>query len=179
MFDFTCSERKVVFAVRKRMLPYFPLHRLLIILYNDFQIMKTFCKNLIMRKVVKLFVLTFFICFGLFSNINAQTISANGITAPAITTGSGSLNPDKITGTNVTVTDSGGSSCSSVIYEWESASDRGFTKDVVHDLAATKDYDPGVITKTTYFRRVASVECVSPERSASSTCSGIKFTILP
>jgi hypothetical protein len=139
--------------------------------------MENYYQNFEQKKILKSLIFLFFF-FAFIGSVNSQTISANTITAPAKSTGYGSIDPDVIKGSTVTVTNSGVSTCNFVTYEWESASDISFSKDVVHKLAITKDYDPGLITKTIYFRRTASVECTNPDCSASSTCSGIKITVL-
>ena len=76
----------------------------------------------------------------------------------------------------VTVTDALGSTCPNVNYEWQSATDEFFTQNLKANLANTKDYDPGVVTTTTYFRRVVLVECLSGGGTKSAT-GGIKITI--
>ncbi len=108
---------------------------------------------------------------------DAQVFSVNKITAPATISNSVAFNPGVIIGTEVIITDNGGSTCPNVSYEWQSASDIAFTKDLRSNLAFTKDYNLGNVTKTTYFRRVVSVQCTDPERSAQSTAGGIKITI--
>jgi len=145
--------------------------------YKISPIMKFLFKNPYFKKVIVPLVFIFFF-FVLSINVHAQTISSNTIKAPMVVAGKGSLDPDIIKGSDVIVTNSEGSTCSAVTYEWESASDSGFTKGLENNLSTARDYDPGIITRTTYFRRIASVECTSPDRAASSTCSGIKITIL-
>lgn len=125
--------------------------------------------------MIKSFVILTFLFFA--KNVNAQVISLNTITTPAIINGVGSLNPDILIGSNVIVTDNQGSICPNVSYEWQSATNESFTQNLVTNLAATKDYDPDVLIVTTYFRRVVSIKCTTPEREAISKCSGIKITI--
>jgi len=138
--------------------------------------MKRFYTKLSLKKTTASLVFFFFF-FALFINVNAQVTSVNAIMPPAVVSSTVAFNPGLITGTTVTVTDNGGSYCPDIIYEWQSASDAAFTTNVVTNLAATKDYNPGIISTTTYFRRVVSVNCTQPERFAKSTASGVKITI--
>lgn len=120
---------------------------------------------------------TLFLFLVLIISVNAQVISTNGIKAPTIVSSATAFNPGVLTGTDVAVTNKGGSICPNVTYEWQSASDAAFTKNLKTNLAATKDYNPGTVTTTTFFRRIVAVECTQPERSARSIASGIKITI--
>ncbi len=138
--------------------------------------MKKFYKTSHLRESLKLIALLL-LFFTLSNNVNAQVMSVNKITPPSVVTGTGSLNPDVIVGSTVIVTDAGGSTCQAVTYEWISATNEAFTENVVRNLATTKDYDPSVLTTTTWFRRIASAECTNPDRSASSATGGIKITI--
>ncbi len=137
--------------------------------------MKRLNSKLNMKKMIQPLVFIIFL-FALFINVNAQVTSVNAITPPEIVISAVAFNPGLITGTAVTVTDNGGSYCPNVIYEWQSASDAAFTTNVITNLASTKDYNPGIISATTYFRRVVSVNCTGPARSAKSI-AGIKITI--
>lgn len=138
--------------------------------------MKKFFTNQILMKMITPMVFVLFF-FALIINVNAQVLTTNGIKAPAVISSAIAFNPGLITGTTVTITDNGGSICPDVTYEWQSATDAAFTKNVKHNLAATKDLDPGIIAITTYFRRVVSVNCTKPERSAKTIASGVKITI--
>ena len=106
-------------------------------------------------------ILFFALCF----NANAQVISNNGITSPIVVTNVGAFDPGIFIGSDVTITDNVGSTCPNVVYEWQSASDPKFTANLKTNLAATRDYDPSMVTTTTYFRRVVTVACTDPERS--------------
>ena len=99
--------------------------------------MKKFYKTSHLRESLKLIAL-FFLFFTLTVSVNAQVMSVNQITPPAVVTGIGSLNPDIIVGSAVTVTDAGGSTCQNVTYEWISATNEAFTENVVRNLATTR-----------------------------------------
>ncbi len=108
---------------------------------------------------------------------DAQVFSVNKLTTPASISSAVAFNPGIITGTEVIITDNGGSKCPNINYEWQSASDIAFTKDLKSNLAATKDYNPGNVTRTTYFRRVVSVQCTDPERSAKIYSTSVNISI--
>lgn len=137
--------------------------------------MKRFNKTNLLLKLLKPMA-TLILLFTLILNVHAQEISENSITAPAIVSAVGSLEPATIVGSEVKLIDAMGSNCSEIIYEWQSASDEFFQENLSKNLANTKDYKPSKITKTTYFRRVAFVKCDSGRANKSST-GGIKFTI--
>jgi hypothetical protein len=138
--------------------------------------MKKLNISLSMKKMIAPLVLLFFF-LALTINVNAQEISNNGITPPSVVTSVGAFNPGTLVGTTVTVTDAGGSTCPNVVYEWQSASDQRFLENLTTNLASTKDYNPGTVTATTYFRRVVTIDCTDPERSLISNTPGIKITI--
>lgn len=121
-------------------------------------------------------VATLLLFFALIIGANAQVLTANKIDAPQVVTAIGELDPGVIVGSTVTVTDDLGSSCPNIYYEWQSATDEFFTENLKTNLAKTKDYDPGVVSVTTYFRRVVLVECLSGSGTKSAT-GGIKITI--
>ena len=138
--------------------------------------MKKLNINLSLKKmIIPLGLVFFFIAFSI--KVNAQEISNNGITPPTVVTSVGAFNPGTIVGTTVTITDAGGSTCPNVVYEWQSASDEKFSENLITNLASTKDYNPGTVTTTLYFRRVVTIDCTDPERSLISNTSGIKITI--
>jgi hypothetical protein len=116
-----------------------------------------------------------FLFLALIVNVNAQVVSLNKITQPAVAASIGAFNPGVITGTAVTLKDAG--NCPGATYEWQSASDAKFTKDLKKKIATTKDFNPGTVTKTTYFRRIVRTACTNPEFSSTSTTPGIKITI--
>jgi len=118
-----------------------------------------------------------FLFLALMINVNAQVISLNKITSPAVVTHVGAFNPGIISGTAVTVKETGGTNCSGVTYEWQSATDGSFSKNLVTNLATTKDFNPGIVSRTTYFRRIVRAACTDKEVSASSTTPAIKITI--
>ena len=118
-------------------------------------------------------ILFFALCF----NANAQVTSVNRITSPAVVTHVGAFAPGIITGSDVTITDNGGSKCPNITYEWQSATDANFTQNLKTNLANTKDYNPGTVTQTTYFRRLTTVDCTEPERGATTKTPAIKITI--
>jgi transcriptional accessory protein Tex/SPT6 len=115
--------------------------------------------------------------FALFTNVNAQVLSENSITPPALVTSVGAFAPGVITGSTVTVTDDLGSTCNAVTYEWQSATNSNFTENLQKKLASTKDYNPGTVLTTTYFRRVVTINCDNPKRYSKTECGGIKITI--
>lgn len=120
---------------------------------------------------------TLILLFTLLVNVNAQVVTGNYIKAPAIVTSTVAFNPGLIVGSAVTVTDAQGSTCPNPTYEWQSATNEYFTENLVLNLANTKDYNPGTVTTTTYFRRVVSMQCTDPERETVSKCGGVKITI--
>jgi len=138
--------------------------------------MKRLNTNLNLKKMIKPLVLVSFF-FALLINVNAQVVTGNFIKAPAIVTSAVAFNPGIIIGSAVTVKDAQGSNCPDVTYEWQSATNERFTENLKPNLAKTKDFDPGTVTSTTYFRRVVSLQCTDPERETVSKCGGIKITI--
>ncbi len=122
-------------------------------------------------------ITTLLFLFALNFNVNAQALSTNKITKPAICSSSTPFKPGILIGTEVKVTDAYGSTCPNVTYEWQSASDASFKENLKRNLASTKDFNPGTVTKTTYFHRVVSIKCANPDASTSSTTPGIKITI--
>ena len=138
--------------------------------------MKKFYRTNRLREMLKLLALLL-LFFTLSINVNAQVMTLNKVTAPSVVTGIGSLDPGVIVGSDVTVSDAQGSTCPNVTYEWQSASDEFFTENLKRNLANTRDYDPSVVTTTTYFRRVVTIECTSPQREAMTSCGGVKITI--
>lgn len=138
--------------------------------------MKNFIKLFNFRNMLKPMA-TLILFFSLIISANAQVVSENSITPPAEVSGTGSLNPGIIVGSNVTITNDLGSTCPNVKYKWQSATDEYFTQNFISNLANTKDYDPGILTVTTYFRRVVSVDCNEPDRGVESKTGSIKFTI--
>jgi hypothetical protein len=142
----------------------------LILLY-----MKIFYRSNCFRGMLKPLA-TLLLFFALIIGANAQVITVNKIEAPQVVTAIGALDPGVIIGSTVIVTDELGSSCPNINYEWQSATDEFFTENLKTNLAKTKDYDPGVVSATTYFRRVVLVECLSGGGTKSAT-GGIKITI--
>ncbi len=120
---------------------------------------------------------TLFLLFTLFTSVNAQVLSVNQITEPAVVTSVGAFAPGVIIGTAVTVTDAVGSTCPNVTYEWMSSTNEEFTENVKHNLASTKDYNPGTVMSTTYFRRTVKVACTQPNRAAETRTGSILITI--
>lgn len=137
--------------------------------------MNIFFKSNCFREMLKP-VATLLLFFALIIGANAQVLTANKIDAPQVVTAIGELDPGVIVGSTVTVTDDLGSKCPNIYYEWQSATNEFFTENLKTNLAKTKDYDPGVVSVTTYFRRVVHVECESGSSSKGST-GGIKITI--
>ena len=137
--------------------------------------MKMIYTNLNLKKMIKPLVLVFFF-FALMINVNAQVLSTDRIDAPAVVTSSVAFKPGIIKGTDVKITDMQGSNCSDITYEWQSATDDRFTQNLKTNLAITKDYDPGLVTVTTYFRRVSTLKCIGGRESVGA-CGGIKITI--
>jgi hypothetical protein len=138
--------------------------------------MKKFTNLKLKRLMAPLVFFLFF--FALIINANGQTLTPNRVTAPAKISNMGAFAPGVLVGTDVTF-NKGTSKIPgcSVIYSWESASDQGFTKDVVHNLASTRDFNPGTISKTTYFRRVVSSDCPNEDFGAKTITAPIKITI--
>jgi hypothetical protein len=140
--------------------------------------MKKFYRTKRFRELLKpLATLILLFVFALFTNVNAQVLSDNTITPPSVVTSVGAFAPGVITGSTVTVTDALGSTCNNVTYEWQSATNSDFTENLTENLASTKNYNPGTVTTTTYFRRVISVKCNNPQRYSQTECGGIKITI--
>ena len=139
--------------------------------------MKKFCTNLKLKRFLAPMVFLIFL-FVLLGNTNAQTATENSIKQSGKTVGIGSLNPSAIIGNEVAIINSSGkmSNCT-VTYSWESASDENFTVNVKRNLATTKDYVPGVITTTTYYRRIVNANCNDIRFESSSTTPCIKFTV--
>ena len=137
--------------------------------------MKMIYTNLNLKKMTKPMVLVFFF-FALVINVNAQVLSADRIDAPAVVTSSVAFKPGLIKGSDVQITDRQGYNCPDVTYEWQSATDEFFTQNLTTNLAKTKDYDPGTVSTTTYFRRVSSLKCIDGPESVGK-CGGIKITI--
>ncbi len=129
-----------------------------------------------LRKMLKPMA-TLFLLLGLIFTLNAQTLSVNKISAPAVVSSAIAYTPGTIVGTLVSLTDKGGSTCPNVSYEWQSSTDALFQGNISTNLATTKDFNPGKVSQTTYFRRIATVSCFSPQISASSTTPPIKITI--
>ncbi|MFZ4401148.1 MAG: hypothetical protein ACOYO1_14010 [Bacteroidales bacterium] len=138
--------------------------------------MKKLNINLSLKKMITPLVPLFFF-FALHFNANAQVLTGNYLTAPAVVTSTVAFNPGIIIGSAVTVKDAQGSTCPAVTYEWQSATNEYFTENLTKNLAATKDYNPGVVTATTFFRRVVSIQCTDPERESLGKCGGVKITI--
>ena len=138
--------------------------------------MKNLYKSNCMKGMLKPLA-TLFLFLALITVANAQVITTNGIKPPAVVSSVGAFSPGVFIGSNVVITDNGGSTCPNVTYEWQSASDANFMTNVKEKLASTKDYNPGAVTTTTYFRRVVTVVCTDPERSLESKTSGVKITI--
>ena len=91
-------------------------------------------------------------------------LANNSITPPAVTSFCTTGNPSVITGSTPT----GGNG--TYAYQWQISADNTTFTDI--NGAVAKDYDPPVITATTYYRRmVSSVVCNVP--SASNTVSFI------
>ncbi len=133
--------------------------------------------NLKLKRLIAPLVFILFL-FALIINANGQTLSANRITAPIKVSSVGTFSPGVLVGSEVIFTNGTTkiSGCT-VVYTWESASDQGFTKDVVHNIANTKDYNPGKISKTTFFRRIATSDCPNEDFGAKTITAPIKITI--
>jgi hypothetical protein len=138
--------------------------------------MRNFYKKNRIREMLKPLAVLF-LFLALIINVNAQVVSTNKITSPAVVVGTGSFNPGVIMGSAVIIKDAGDSKCPGVTYEWQSATDAAFTKNLKTKLAVTKDYSPGTVTRTTYFRRIVRSACTDPEMSSESATPGIKITI--
>lgn len=137
--------------------------------------MKIFYRSNCFRGMLKPMA-TLLLFFVLIVSANAQTINEDRIVAPQVVTAIGSLDPDLIVGTVVIEKDASGNICPDVTYEWQSATNEFFTENLVTNLANTKDYDPGVLTVTTFFRRISKINCLDGSCSINK-CSGIKITI--
>ncbi|MEI6695153.1 MAG: hypothetical protein WCO13_03705 [Bacteroidota bacterium] len=131
--------------------------------------------NLNLKKMIKPLVLVFFF-LALMINVNAQGITPNSIKAPAVVSSNEAFKPGIIIGSAVIIKDNQGYRCPDATYEWQSASDEYFTQNFTTNLAKTKDYDPGTVTTTTYFRRVVTIACINGPETVSK-CGGIKITI--
>lgn len=141
--------------------------------------MKKFLLNFKLKRLIAPMVFVLFL-FALLDNANAQSISGNTIStlAPTVTTNSGSITPGTIVGSDVVIRDANKAVAKSkVSYLWESASDEDFTQNVKLNLATTRDYNPGTITQTTYFRRNVSISCDRLKCGGSSTSGSIVFTV--
>jgi hypothetical protein len=101
----------------------------------------------------------------------------NSIKAPAVVTSIGTFEPGVIIGSNVILTDAPGNTCNEFTYEWQSASDEFFTANLTKNLANTKDYNPGKVNVTTYFRRIVKYECIETGRKVESKTGSVKITI--
>ncbi len=137
--------------------------------------MKMIYTNLNLKKMIKPLVLVFFF-FALVINVNAQVLSEDKIEAPSVVTSSVAFKPGIIMGSDVKIIDKQGYNCPDVTYEWQSATDEFFTENLRTNLAKTKDYDPGTVSTTTYFRRVSTLKCIHGPVNIGK-CGGIKITI--
>ncbi len=127
--------------------------------------------------MIKPLVLFFFV-FAFMLNANAQALNDNSITPPAVVSGNGSITPGTIVGSVANVTNGAAVSSACIItYSWESSYDGNFSTDVVTNLADTKDYNPGTLTRTTYFRRTVVANCPDLNFLGNSTTPRIKFTV--
>ncbi len=138
--------------------------------------MKIFYNTISFRDMLKPLA-TLILLFALFTGVNAQVLSVNKISAPAVTEAVGSFDPGVLIGSAVTVTDALGSNCPNVTYEWQSATNEEFTENFKRNISKTKDCKPGTLTTTTYFRRVVKIDCLEPDRGTVSTTGEIKITI--
>ncbi len=158
--------------------------------------MKSLYKNLSMKKLIAPLVLFFFF-FTLMNNVNSQVgvapiLSLNQINAPQHTSGCVSFAPGIIDGTDVTILNIqkplfdpwAVDSCLSVSYLWQSTQTGvNFPDPTTWTFiggATGEDYNPGIITVTTWYRRIAIAQCYLPgPNSASSITSELKLTVNP
>ena len=118
--------------------------------------------------------LTLVVLFFTFAvNVQAQDANVNKLTAPQVVTAVGSIDPGVIVGNPVKVDDAN----TQVTYEWQSATDEFFTHNLITNLANTKDYDPGVVTTTTFFRRVVTIVNSEDGSKSVTKTSGIKIVV--
>jgi hypothetical protein len=119
--------------------------------------MKRFIKTNHFFKLLKPILATLFLLFTLAINVNAQSMTDNKITTPAISVGVSSINPGIISGNTVSLNNI---DCSGTVnYQWQSSTSPKFLSPVNITGATSQSYDPPAISVTTYYRRVTTFNC--------------------
>ena len=137
----------------------------------------------------KLLVL-FFILFLSFINVNAQIVIKNYSIlehSPNATCNT-AFSPGLLIGEDAFIDNIGDTEadpahnvevCTTVVYEWESCLIWDFSSGVNHNLSDQRDFDPGLITETIYFRRYTKFTCELYSHQYKEEWSGITMNVYP
>jgi large repetitive protein len=136
--------------------------------------MKRFNKTNLLIKLLKPMA-TLILLFTLAINVNAQSMTDNKITTPAISVGVSSINPAVISGNTVSLNNI---DCTGTVnYQWQKSNNPNFTSAVNIAGATSQSYDPPAITVTTYFRRVTTFNCES--KIYTNISNTVRITVKP
>lgn len=118
--------------------------------------MKRLITNFNLKNMIKPLVLFLFF-FAFLVNVNAQTLKDNLISTPTQSAGVTSFNPAEITGNAVTITNI---DCSAAVtYKWQLSNNSYFTSPITIVGETSQNFDPSMLTSTTYYRRIATFNC--------------------